>query len=208
MNISVNAADGKVLEEMALPDRIFSAPINAALIHQVVVADMAALRQGSKAQKNRSAVRGGGAKPWRQKGTGRARSGTTRSPIWRTGGVTFAAEPRNYAQKINKKMYRAAMRSTLSALAQEGRMKMVDSLALFDDGNAPKTKAAVEFSRNIGLKDALLVSNEMSDNLWLATRNLYALYVIEQQDLRPVHMLQFDEVVFEKPALDALINRL
>jgi len=152
---------GKEQSKVAVSDVAFSADYNEALIHQVVTAYLAGARAGTAAQKNRSDVRGGGAKPWNQKGTGRARAGTSRSPIWRSGGVTFAARPRNYEQKVNKKMYRAAMRSILSELVRQDRLTVVADLAI----ETPKTKALNGALNGMGLDNVLIVSGEVDENL-------------------------------------------
>ena len=137
---------------VSVADAVFGAPYNETLVHQVVNAYLAGARSGNSAQKNRAAVRGGGAKPWRQKGTGRARAGTIRSPIWRAGGVTFASQPRDHSQKVNGKMYRAAMRSVFSELARSGRLTVVDSIPV----SAPKSREMREAMKSWGLEDALL----------------------------------------------------
>ena len=164
MNLNLTGANGSVeVSELA-----FGKEFNEALVHQVVTAYMAAGRQGSKAQKTRSQVSGGGAKPFRQKGTGRARQGTTRSPIWRTGGVAFAAQPRDYAQKVNRKMYRAAMRCILSELVRQDRLVVVEDFAI----ETPKTKQFVAKLKELSLDNALLITEDVEQNLYLAARNV------------------------------------
>jgi len=154
---------------LQLADGVFGREFNEGLVHQAVVAYMAASRQGTKKQKTRSEVSGGGIKPWKQKGTGRARAGTTRSPIWRTGGRAFAAQPRNYEQKINRKAYRVAMSSIFSELIRQDRLLVVDSI----DVEAPKTKLVVSMLLGMGLSGVtLLVPDAVSENLYLASRNL------------------------------------
>ena len=175
----------------------FGREFNQDLVHQAVTAYMAGARQGSKAQKNRSAVSGGGAKPWRQKGTGRARAGTIRSPLWRTGGVTFAAQPRDHAQKLNKKMYRAALRCILSELNRQERLVVVESFDL----EAPKTKALVQQLAQYDLSNALIVSEDVSENLYLASRNLHKVEVRDAQGVDPVSLIRFDKVVVTVAAL-------
>ncbi|MBR9911346.1 MAG: 50S ribosomal protein L4 [Gammaproteobacteria bacterium] len=175
----------------------FGKEFNQDLVHQAVTAYMAGARQGTKAQKNRAAVSGGGKKPWRQKGTGRARAGTIRSPIWRSGGVTFAAQPRDHAQKLNKKMYRAALRCILSELNRQDRLVVVESF----DIDAPKTKSLVQQLAQYDLKDALIVSHDISENLYLASRNLHKVDVRDVQGVDPVSLIRFDKVVMTVPAL-------
>ncbi len=175
----------------------FGREFNQDLVHQAVVAYMAGGRQGTKAQKTRSEVSGGGKKPWRQKGTGRARAGTIRSPIWRGGGVTFAAKPRDFEQKLNKKMYRAALQCILSELNRQDRLVVVDSF----DIEAPKTKALVQKLAQFNLSDVLIVTEEISENLYLAARNLYKVGVSDVQGVDPVSLIGFDKVVVTVPAL-------
>ena len=175
----------------------FGREFNQDLVHQAVVAYMAGSRQGTKAQKTRSEVSGGGKKPWRQKGTGRARAGTIRSPIWRGGGVTFAAKPRDFDQKLNKKMYRAALQCILSELNRQDRLIVVESF----DVDAPKTKALVQKLAQFNLTEALIVTEEMSENLFLASRNLHKIGVIDVQGVDPVSLIGFDKVVVTVPAL-------
>ncbi|GAB3096934.1 50S ribosomal protein L4 [Aestuariicella hydrocarbonica] len=175
----------------------FGKEFNQDLVHQAVTAYLAGARQGTKAQKNRSAVSGGGKKPWRQKGTGRARAGTIRSPLWRSGGVTFAAQPRDHAQKLNKKMYRAALRCILSELNRQERLVVVESF----DIDAPKTKSLVQQLAQYDLKDALIVSEQVSENLYLASRNLHKVDVRDVQGVDPVSLIRFDKVVMTVSAL-------
>jgi len=172
-------------------DATFARDYNEALIHQVVTAYLAGGRQGTRAQKNRSAVAGGGKKPWRQKGTGRARAGTIRSPIWRSGGVTFAATPQDHSQKVNKKMYRSAMRSILSELARSERLVVVESLSL----EQPKTKLLVEALKGYGLDNVLIVSSEVDQNLYLASRNLHKVDVRDVEGVDPVSLIAHEKVV-------------
>ncbi len=175
----------------------FGREFNQDLVHQAVVAYMAGSRQGTKAQKTRSEVSGGGKKPWRQKGTGRARAGTIRSPIWRGGGVTFAAKPRDFDQKLNKKMYRAALQCILSELNRQDRLIVVESF----DVDAPKTKALVQKLAQFDLSDVLIVTEEMSENLFLASRNLHKVGVTDVQGVDPVSLIGFDKIVVTVPAL-------
>ncbi len=185
---------------VAVSEVAFGKEFNQDLVHQAVVAYMAGARQGTKAQKNRSAVQGGGKKPWRQKGTGRARAGTIRSPIWRSGGVTFAAEPRSHEQKLNKKMYRAALRCILSELARQERLVVVEDF----DIEAPKTKGLVQKLAQYDLSDVLIVAEEVSENLYLASRNLHKVDVRDVQGVDPVSLIRFDKVMVTVPALKRL----
>lgn len=175
----------------------FGREFNQDLVHQAVVAYMAGSRQGTKAQKTRSEVSGGGKKPWRQKGTGRARAGTIRSPIWRGGGVTFAAKPRDFDQKLNKKMYRAALQCILSELNRQDRLVVVESF----DVDAPKTKTLIQKLAQFDLSDVLIVTEELSENLFLASRNLHKVGVTDVQGVDPVSLIGFDKVIVTVPAL-------
>jgi len=183
--------------KVELADIAFGQDFNESLVHQVVVAYMAAGRSGTVQQKTRSDVRGGGAKPWRQKGTGRARAGTIRSPLWRKGGVTFAARPRDYSQKVNKKMYRAAMRSIFSELLRQGRLVAVDEFSV----SAPKTKELVGKLKELSLENVLVVTHEADENLYMAARNLYRVEVIEVGGVDPVSLVGFDKILITTPAL-------
>jgi large subunit ribosomal protein L4 len=185
-------------------DAVFGADYKESLVHQVVVAYMAAARAGTKAQKNRSAVSGGGAKPFRQKGTGRARQGTIRSPIMRSGGVAFAAQPRNYEQKVNRKMYRGALRSILSELIRQARLVVVDTFSV----SAPKTKELVGKLAELGANDALIVTESVDENLLLASRNLYQVDARTLAELDPISLIGFDKVVITSGALKALEEKL
>jgi large subunit ribosomal protein L4 len=184
--------------QIKVAEEIFGQDFNEALVHQVVVAHMAASRAGTRAQKTRSEVSGGGAKPWRQKGTGRARAGTIRSPLWRGGGVTFAARPQDYSQKVNKKMYRAAMRSIFSELLRQDRLLVVDEFSVAE----PKTKAMAARLAELGLDKALLVTHEVDRNLYLASRNLPRVDVREVTNLDPVSLIRFDKIVITVAALN------
>ncbi len=193
MNLNLTGATGSV----EVSDLAFGKEFNEALVHQVVTAYMAAGRQGSKAQKNRSAVSGGGAKPFRQKGTGRARAGTSRSPLWRAGGVTFAAQPRSFAQKVNKKMYRAAMRCILSELVRQERLVVVEDFQL----EAPKTKQFVAKLDEYKLDNALLITENVEQNLYLAARNVPHVDVRDAAGIDPVSLVGFEKVLVTVPAL-------
>lgn len=182
---------------VAVSEVTFGREFNQDLVHQAVVAYMAGARQGTKAQKNRADVSGGGKKPWRQKGTGRARAGTIRSPLWRSGGVTFAAAPRDHSVKLNKKMYRAALRCILSELARQERLVVVESFEV----EAPKTKQLVSKLAQFDLADALIITEEVSENLYLASRNLHKIDVRDVQGIDPVSLIRFDKVVITVSAL-------
>ena len=193
MELQVANSSAKV----ELSDAAFAQEFNETLIHQVVVAYMAGGRSGTKAQKTRSDVRGGGAKPWRQKGTGRARAGTIRSPLWRKGGVTFAARPRDYAQKVNKKMYRAAIRSIFSELVRQERLVAVEDISV----SAPKTKELKTKLDELSADNALIITHQADENLYLASRNLPYVDVIEAGAIDPVSLVGFDKIVVTTPAL-------
>jgi len=176
---------------VSVSDAAFAREYNEDLVHQVVTAYMAGARQGTRAQKNRAAVNGGGKKPWRQKGTGRARAGTTRSPIWRSGGVTFAAKPQDHSQKVNRKMYRAAMQTIMSELARQDRLMVVESLDL----EAPKTKLLLQRLGEYGVDNVLIVSAEVDENLYLAARNLHKVDVSDVDDIDPLSLIGHDKVM-------------
>ncbi len=189
---------------VSVSDQAFGKEYNQDLVHQAVVSYMAGGRQGTKAQKNRAAVSGGGAKPWRQKGTGRARAGTIRSPIWRSGGVTFAAQPRDHDKKMNKKMYRAALRCIFSELQRQERLLVVESFTL----EAPKTKALIAKLDQYSLSDVLIVSESVDENLYLASRNLHKVDVRDVQGIDPVSLIRFDKVVVTVAALKSIEEAL
>lgn len=199
MDLNVQAGNGGS-ETIQVSDAVFAADYNEALIHQVVTAYMAAARSGTKATKSRSDVSGGGIKPFRQKGTGRARAGTSRSPLWRTGGMTFAARPRDYSQKVNRKMYRGAIRSILSELLRNERLVVVADFAV----EAPKTKQLVSKLDELGLKEALIVTTQADENLYLAARNLYGVDVCDVREINPVSLIGFDKVVITSESLKQL----
>jgi len=185
-------------------DSAFGVDFNEALVHQVVTAYLAGARAGTKAQKNRSAVRGGGIKPWRQKGTGRARAGTIRSPIWVGGGRAFAAAPRDHSQKVNKKMYRAALRSVMSELVRQDRLVVVESL----DIDAPKTKLLATKLKGLGVDSALLLNEAFDEKLFLAARNLQNVGICDAASIDPVVLIRFEKVVVTVPALKMIEERL
>jgi large subunit ribosomal protein L4 len=175
----------------------FARQFNEALVHQVVVAHLAAARQGTKAQKNRSDVRGGGRKPWKQKGTGRARAGSIRSPLWRGGGVTFAARPRDFDQKVNKKMYRGAVRSILSELARQGRITVVEEFRT----ETHKTREVAQKLKDLALHDVLIVVDRLDDRLLRGARNLKNVAVTESSSLSPVDLIRYEMTMFTVAAL-------
>ncbi|KAA0876238.1 50S ribosomal protein L4 [Nitrincola tapanii] len=196
MNLNLTGANGSV----EVSELVFGKEFNEALVHQVVTAYLSGGRQGSKAQKNRSAVSGGGAKPFRQKGSGRARAGTSRSPLWRSGGVTFAASPRNYSQKVNKKMYRAAMRCIFSELVRQDRLLVVDGFQM----EAPKTKQFIAKMKELELSNALFITEEVEANLYLAARNVPHVDVRDVAAIDPVSLVGFDKVVVTVSALNKI----
>jgi len=192
LNISTNKSTST---EVA--DTIFAREFNQSLVHQVTTAYMSGGRQGSKAQKNRAAVSGGGKKPWAQKGTGRARAGTSRGPLWRSGGVTFAAQPRSYAQKVNKKMYKGAISVIFSELVRSERLKIVKDFEVKD----VKTKNVTALLKALDVKDALLMTDELDENLYLSSRNLYHVGVCDTQSIDPVSLIGYKNVVMTEAAL-------
>ena len=188
-----NAAAGTV----SVSDVAFAREYNEDLVHQVVTAYMAGARQGTRAQKTRSEVAGGGKKPWRQKGSGRARAGTIRSPIWRSGGVAFAARPQDHSQKVNRKMYRAALRPIMSELARQDRLVVVESMDLA----APKTKLLVQQLGEYGLDSVLIVATEVGENLYLAARNLHKVDVRDVDGIDPVSLIGHEKVMITVDAV-------
>ena len=192
--MKVDMANGSSVD---LDDAVFARDFNEALVHQAVVAYQAGSRSGTKAQKSRSDVSGGGAKPWRQKGTGRARAGTSGGPIWRKGGVTFAARPRDYSQKLNKKMYRAAMASILSELVRSNALIVVEDLAV----SQPKTKELVTALNKLDVNSVLIIDESIEDNLLLASRNLPHCETISAGSINPVSLMSYDNVVVTQRAL-------
>jgi large subunit ribosomal protein L4 len=200
MDIAIHNSNKKV----SVSDDAFAASFNEALVHQLVVSYMAGARAGTKAQKTRSQVSGGGAKPWRQKGTGRARAGTIRSPIWRSGGVTFAATPRDFSQKLNKKMYRAGMRSLVSELVRQDRLILIDKLGVTE----PKTRQMQARLEELGVHDALLLTDGLDSAVYLAARNIPNIQVMDISIVDPVSLLQQEKVVIDEAALKKLEERL
>ena len=183
----------------------FGREFNESLVHQVVVAYLAGGRQGTRAQKNRSAVRGGGAKPWRQKGTGRARAGTIRSPLWRKGGVTFAAQPQDHSQKVNRKMYRGAMCCILSELVRQSRLQVVESFQL----DQPKTRdMAAKLKTYDASSDVLIIDAELAENVYLASRNLPKVTAVDVQHIDPVTLIAYEKVIITVAAIKSIEEAL
>lgn len=189
---------------VSVSDVAFAREFSESLVHQVVTAYLAGGRQGTKAQKSRAEVRGGGKKPWRQKGTGRARAGTIRSPIWRGGGATFAASTRDHSQKVNKKMFRAAMQSIVSELVRQDRLLIVEKLAV----ETPKTKVLSGKLSDMGLSNALIIDESVSENLYLAARNIPLVTVCDAAAINPVSLISHDKVVITLPALKKIEEML
>ncbi len=205
MELKLTTATGKAsTKSIEVSDANFSREFNEALVHQAVTGYLAGARSGTRAQKTRSDVRGGGKKPWKQKGTGRARSGTIRSPIWRSGGVTFAARPKDWSQKLNRKMYRAAIQSILSELVRTERLVVVDSFTV----DAPKTKDMVERLGKLGTSNVMIVTQDMSDNLFLSTRNLHHVGVCDANNIDPVSLIRFEKVIMTADAVKKIEETL
>lgn len=184
--------------EIKVSELTFGRDFSEALVHQVVTAYMAGARAGTKAQKSRSAVSGGGKKPWKQKGTGRARAGTIRSPIWRGGGTTFAAVPRDHSQKVNRKMYRAGIQAILSELVRQDRLIVVESFDLATS----RTKDLIEKLGGLEFETGLIVTNEINENVFLASRNLPGVYVLDVEGLDPVSLVGSEKVIMTVEAVE------
>lgn len=197
MELQLREGTGKAAGTVDVSDMAFNKEFNESLVHQVVVAYMAGGRAGTKAQKTRAERRGGGAKPWRQKGTGRARAGSIRSPIWRGGGKTFAATPRDHSQKVNRKMYRGALRAILSELARQDRLVVVKAFEI----NAPKTKGLVERLGKLKVDNALIVTEDVNENLYLSARNLSRVDVRDVAGVDPVSLVAHDHVIITVDAV-------
>ena len=200
MDIQVQGTE----KTIKLPDEVFAAKVNAPLVHQVLTAFLAGSRQGSKAQKSRAEVSGGGRKPWRQKGTGRARAGSTRGPIWRHGGVTFAAKPRDYTQKLNKKMYRAGMRAILSSLLSDQRIVLVEAFAIEKFSTKQAQQRLQELEVNAS---ALLVVDELDEHTYFSVRNLPNIEIVEASELNPWLLLRYQQVVITEAAIALVSER-
>jgi large subunit ribosomal protein L4 len=200
MDIAIHQSKKKV----SVSEDAFGAEFNEALVHQLVVSYMSGARAGTKAQKNRAAASGGGAKPWRQKGTGRARAGTIRSPIWRSGGVTFAASPRDYSKKLNKKMYRVGMRSLVSELIRQQRLILISELGV----NEPKTKLMHQKLGDLGVSNALILTDGLDSAVYLAARNIPNVQVMDVAIVDPLSLVSQEHVVIDQAALKKLEERL
>ncbi len=203
MNLNVVSTSG-AQAPLEVSDGTFGREFNETLVHQVVVSYLAAARQGSKAQKTRAEVRGGGRKPWRQKGTGRARAGSIRSPIWRGGGRAFAARPRDHSVKVNRKMYRAAMQCILSELVRQDRLMVVEEIGLTET----RTKALIAKLQQWAVDDVLILADEVDAALYLSARNLPNVDVIDVQGVDPVSLLRRERVVATAGAVKRLQEAL
>ncbi|WP_439106638.1 50S ribosomal protein L4 [Congregibacter sp.] len=204
MELSILKPGNESAGTVSVSDANFAREYNEDLVHQVVTSFLAGARQGTRAQKTRSDVSGGGKKPWRQKGTGRARAGTIRSPIWRSGGVTFAARPQDHSVKVNRKMYRAALKTIMSELARQDRLVVVETLDL----DAPKTKLLVNQLDGYGVNSALLIADQVNENLYLASRNLQKVDVRDVQAIDPVSLLAHDKVMVTVDAVKKIEEML
>lgn len=197
MNINFKDDSGNVL----VSDDVFDAAFNEPLVHQVVISYLASGRMGTKAQKTRSEVSGGGRKPWKQKGSGRARAGTIRSPLWRGGGVAFAAKPRTFMKKVNRKMYRSALRGIFSELLRQKRLHVVEDLKI----TSSKTKDFISKMDMLGLKNSfLIITDSLNEHLFLASRNVPGVGVVDVEGLTPVSLLQYEEIVVDKVAIEKI----
>ncbi len=204
MELALQNSGGSGVGSIEVSDAAFGVPFNEPLVHQVVTAFMAEARMGTRAQKNRAAVRAGGAKPYRQKGTGRARAGTIRSPIWRGGGRAFPASPQSHGQKVNRKMYRAALRAILSELARQQRLVVMETFSVEE----PKTRKLEKQLKELGMQDVLIVVDEYEKNLVLAARNLYRADVCKANTVDPVSLVGHEKVLVTVPALKQIEERL
>ena len=201
MDLALAMPGGEIAKnkKVSVSEITFGREFNEPLIHQVVTAYLAGRRAGTRAQKTRSEVRGGGIKPWKQKGTGRARAGTISSPLWRTGGRTFAAKPQDHSQKVNKKMYKGAICSILSELVRQQRLLIIreEDIKL----EVPKTRELLNRIKNFGLKEALIIVGDWDVNLYLASRNLPKVEVREARKIDPVSLIKFDKVIITESAI-------
>ncbi len=206
MKVTLTTDSGSASKKsVELSDVVFAREFNEPMIHQVVTAFLAGGREGSRAHKNRAAVRGGGAKPWRQKGTGRARAGTSRSPIWRGGGKTFASKSGDYSQKVNKKVYRGAMQSIFSELVRQERLVVIADIEL----KAPKTKDLIAKLTPLGLiANVLIIDKEATDNLYLSARNLINVEVRDASEVDPVCLLKYKKVLITVEAIKQIEGML
>jgi len=198
MELNLTTASGDASKEtLEVSEETFNKEFNEALVHQVVTAYLAGGRSGTKGQKNRAAVNGGGAKPWRQKGTGRARSGTIRSPIWRSGGTTFAAKNRDFSQKVNRKMYRSAMIAIVSELVRQERLVVLTDLKMA----GPKTKELAQQLKNLSAENALIVTSDFDQNIYLSSRNLINIEYTDAQHVNPVNLVRYEKVIITADAI-------
>ncbi|PHS33115.1 MAG: 50S ribosomal protein L4 [Methylophaga sp.] len=204
MDLQLQSFDGKKAGTITVSDTVFDREYNEPMVHQVVTAYLAGARSGTHAQKTRSEVRGGGRKPFAQKGSGRARAGTIRSPLWRSGGTTFAAKPRDYSQKVNRKVYRTALCVILSELRRKDALIIVDKIDLA----TPKTKDLLAKTDALGVKNVLIVSENAAGNLDLASRNLYDIAATDVAHVNPVALLRFDKVVISEDSVRKLEESL
>lgn len=203
MELTLQSFNNSPSGAMTVNEAVFGAPYNEALIHQTVTAYLAGARSGTAAQKTRAEVRGSTAKPWKQKGTGRARAGHVRSPIWRGGGVTFAAKTSDYSQKLNKKMYRGALRAIFSELLRQDRLIAVDTF----DAATPKTRDLLAQLKSVNPAKVLIITDEVSDNLWLAARNIHTIRLADTSSLEPVSLVWADKIIVTRAALTEIEER-
>lgn len=204
MELNLIADETNTAGTINISDTVFAAKFNETLIHQAITAYLAGARAGTRAQKNRAQVKGSGSKPWRQKGTGRARAGSIKSPLWRSGGITFAAKPQDHTQKLNKKMYRSALRSILSELVRSARLLVVEQLTL----DKPKTKTLLAQLKALKLNNVLIVTEQQDENLNLAARNLHQVNVSDAMAVDPVNLIKPEKVLITLPALKKIEERL
>ena len=204
MKIDLISQNKKKIKNIELLSSIFEVPINETLIHEVVTSFLTNARSGTKSQKNRSSARGGGAKPWRQKGTGRARAGTIRSPLWVGGGKAFAAKNKTYHKKINKKVLKSALKSIFSALAKENRLIVIDEITIEE----PKTKFMIGLLKTLELESVLILLKEIDINIKLASRNIPNVEVISLDKMNPVNLIRFDYVLMDSKVLTEIESTL
>ncbi len=204
MELALTVPGAKTRKKITLPDEAFAREFNEPLVHQTVVTYLAGARQGGAKQKNRAEVRGGGRKPWRQKGTGRARAGTIRSPIWRGGGLAFAARPRDYGKKLNRKMYRSAMRCIVSELIRQQRLVLVEDFII----ESHKTRDLLAKLKEFELDNVLIITGQVERNLYLAARNLHQVHVLDAQAIDPVSLIGFDKVLCTVAAMERMEGML
>ena len=197
MKIDLVNQENNTLKSIEISDAVFKTDVNEGLIHELVTSYRSNGRSATKAQKNRSRVNGGGAKPWRQKGTGRARAGTSRSPLWVGGGMAFATVERNYSKKINKKAYKRAMQSIFSTLIKEKRVVAIESIQI----DSPKTKLAASIIKTLGIESALIIVSDQNTNLELGMRNLPHVKVISAESVDPISLLSYENIIIDEAAL-------